>query len=165
MKAATLPHPTALSSPELYVMNKGMLYILENELVQHVVMVHVHSPSAAAIDMSLFHRNLAMVNSEYPSVTMSAFAVRAAPCVAGSLGGRVGDSMGSKMKSLKLHVALIPPDMTPRIIMMVDTAVGGRVLPDEHRTGVQDVECGPKHGELALPCHRPGMPQCRTKMN
>jgi hypothetical protein len=56
-------------------MNKGMLYILENELVQHVVMVHVHSPSAAAIDMSLFHRNLAMVNSEYPGVTMSAFAV------------------------------------------------------------------------------------------
>jgi hypothetical protein len=56
-------------------MNKGMLYILQNELVREVVMVHVHAPSVAAVDMSLFHRNIAMVNSEYPGIKMSALAV------------------------------------------------------------------------------------------
>lgn len=59
-------------TPEMYVMNKGALYVLDNEMSRRITMVFVHHPASAAIDMTTFNHNLAMLNSEYPRVKMSA---------------------------------------------------------------------------------------------
>ena len=63
-------------SPELYVMNKGVLYMLRNEMATRITMVHMHESQAEAqTDENLFHSSIALLNMEYPGLIISALEV------------------------------------------------------------------------------------------
>ncbi len=64
-----------LCRPELFVMNKGIQYILKNEMSTRVTMVHMHAPTSAQLDLDLFHSTVSLLNLQYPKLVICALAV------------------------------------------------------------------------------------------
>ena len=63
-------------SPNLFVMNKAMLYIRENEQTSHVAMVHVHPDESNEAVMDAFKRNVVLLNKMYPKFVIDMVGVR-----------------------------------------------------------------------------------------
>ena len=72
-------HPDCWARPELYIMNKAIWYIVQNELACRVTMVHMvmsNHEASSAVDLTVFHSTIAVLSSMYPKLTITALAVR-----------------------------------------------------------------------------------------
>jgi hypothetical protein len=65
----------SLCSPDLFVMNKAMLYIRDNEQTSHVAMVHVHKNHEDEVVMNAFKQNVVLLNRMYPKYVIDMIGV------------------------------------------------------------------------------------------